>query len=147
MSAITDALRLLDDEVSAFAFLPAINYIYLFWRVNNPSRELTVLSLLAIYFSAVGYNVLVNINFEPYSTERENPSKNGSILTKKTLATIFVSGLLWLYLFVQSLLRLEQFFGGDTIWPELLVAVSLLLISLTTSDLLFDTMLPAYDEE
>ena len=145
MSAITDSLRLLDDEVSAFAFLPAVNYLYVFWKTTNPSLELTIFSIFSVVISALGYNILVNVDFSPYTDNEGGSHGDNNTLKGLDLILPVISGLAWVALLILGLSELFQFFGGDTIWPELLVTVSLLLSSLVTSDLLLNEILPIYN--
>lgn len=148
MSAITDAIRLLNGDSSAFALLPAVNYFYIYWRVPNPDDQITNLTLFAFIISSVGFNILNRVNFKSYLEPATNNSDSDEekILSKWSLLILLGSAALWIIVLGKSVYGLIELFGETTIWPEALVAISGLLVCLIITDLLLTVFLPVYDE-
>ena len=152
MSTIIDAIRLLNRESAAFAFLPAINYLYIYWEY--PSSETTNLALTvgALFISAIGFNVLKHVDFESYlssnttNTSHESPeSDENEVLGLWSLVVLILITSMWILFLVYSLVPLWELFTEATIWAGILFGVSVLFICLVVSDLLLPVVLPAYE--
>ena len=153
MSIAFDAVRLMNEEIPAFSILPAVNYFYIYWESNSPGILTKVLVLTAFFFSAVGFNILSRVDFKKHEQTNELDSLSGEYRSKKkqkldlkSVAIISASSIIWIAIFIKSLLVLWTFFGRETLWPELLFGVSILVMSVVVSDILLSLFLPVYDE-
>lgn len=146
MSAALDAFRILDEEISAFAFLPAVNYMVVFLQRSEPHWKLSLFSLFAVFISVSSYNMLSNINFSSYTGVSGSNSHQESLLTGLDLILPIVTGVLWLIVFGASILSLHELFPSTSILPEISVAISFLFIFLVTTDILFNSILSTYNE-
>ena len=154
MSAITDAVRLLNEESAAFSLLPAINYFYFYLKLSDPGLKSNVVILVAIFLSAIWFNILSTVQFGSYTgagtdnTDNESSeSDDEHLIDSISLVVILSAAILWLLSFTGSLISLKKLFGESAIWPELLAGISILFVCLVTSDLLLTGLLPVYNEE
>lgn len=138
MSITTDLLHLLDDESNAFAFLPALNNGYLYWQMPNPSLGNTCVFGISILIGAIAYNILNKVDFEEYRSD----SHSAMPISSTSLLLIF--GIIWLFVFGYSLILLWGRLLSGNIWPVLLTAVSLVVISLLLTDWILELLLPMY---
>jgi hypothetical protein len=153
MSAVTDAVRLLNGESAAFAFLPVINYFYIYSQLPSPGAIDNAIFIGAVFVSALGFNILSQVDFEAYSgsgsTDVDNEpsdSAENEILGLQSLAILLLATIAWFLFFIDGLMQLCTRFTGSSVWPELLVVLSALVICLVVSDLLLTVLLPIYGE-
>lgn len=151
MSVITDAVHILDDESATFAFLPAVNYFYIYWENPSPGTTSTIIAVGALFISTVVFNILKQVDFESYlSTDEQNikrvqsPSQD-NVLGLQSLIIVIILALVWMGLLINSLFQLWDLSGTETILPEVLISTSLLVIFLVIADLLLSIALPIYD--
>ncbi|MBO4249279.1 hypothetical protein IL252_15800 [Halomicrobium sp. IBSBa] len=148
MSIVADSIQLLDEEVAAFAFLPSINYFFVYWQTKTPGILLISLSLFALLFSAIGYNILSSVNFTSFNKSLDNNSEDSNTLDGVGLVISLVVLIGWVGLFVNSILELLYFLDSSSIWPPLLIATSTIFIFLSLSDIVLDQVFGEhYDEE
>lgn len=140
MSALTDAIRILNDESAVFSFLPAVNYLYFFTNQENPATFIIFLTLSSLFLSSLLYNALTEINLI------EDNSGGERVSDLRSGVSMLVIGVLWVVIFGDSVVKLYTLFGPDSIWPELLSAVSILFIFLLITDLILFLIVPAYSE-
>lgn len=153
MSVAVDTVRLINEEIPAFSLLPAVNYFYIYWECQSPDTWTKGMVLAAFFFSAVGFNILSRVDFKAYIRTRSSReqskkynSKDDYILGIRSIAIIMSSAICWLFVFSNSLLELSTLFGKGPVWPELLFAISTLIISVVISDILLSIFLPVYEE-
>lgn len=144
MSVITDAVRLIDEEVSALSFLPSINFIYIYWRTPDPSPELSYMSIFSVFIGAIGYNILSSVNFREYSKSSTDDGDNLTLSIRGILISV-LAGCAWIWAFISSLVSLYQYLQNGDFWPPLLIAISILFVSLLLSELLLDILFPEYN--
>ena len=152
MSIVSDAIRLFNRESAAFAFLPAINYLYIYWEA--PSSEITDLAITvgALFISAIAFNVLKHVDFEPYlgssttntSHEAPEPDENKVLGLGSLVILILITGI-WTLFLISSLVPLWGLFTEAIIWAGILFGLSILFICLVVSDLLLSVVLPVYE--
>ncbi|WP_263020179.1 hypothetical protein [Natronobiforma cellulositropha] len=152
MSTVNDTIRLLKGEFVVFAFLPTINYCYIYWNHPNPGSTDVALVFGAIFTSAVGFNILTQVNFEAYTSsgevaeDEELPNHSGdAVLGLQTLVVLILATLLWFVFLISSVVELWFVFTGESYFPGLLIVISVLVICLIASDLLLTKLLPNYD--
>ena len=142
MSILTDAIHLLKgEEVTVFLFLPSVNWFYLFLQASPRGCLLTVMSIFGVIVGSAGYNLITNVDFSKYteqggSAEEQSGSKE-QLGTRLLIITLLLA-ICWIFVFFYSLVRLYAHFGNPSVWPEILVGVSVLFCVLFVSDLLLD---------
>jgi hypothetical protein len=148
MNPVNTAVRILDDEFNLSAFLPSVNYFYYYLEQEAPTQELMLTTGGAIFVSAVLFNILseasiLGANGPVTEQSADNDSRTRDVDSRGVL--VFVGVLFgWVPLLLFGILNLYSIFGGETIWPETLVAGSILFLSLLTSDLILNRLLPSH---
>ncbi|ELZ77467.1 MULTISPECIES: hypothetical protein [Haloferax] len=158
MSYLTDALRLLDEEAVALAFLPAINYAYLFWWLRDPSWQAYGITGFAVFISAAVYNSYAHVDFGSFERssygevelveddqgKQVKKQGKGDIVDGWSLVVVGLISVLWLLVFLGSLLDLAKILEAQSVWPTVLVTVSVLVVCLVITELAFSRWLPLY---
>jgi len=145
MSILTDAIQLLKgEEVTVFLFLPSVNWFYLFLQASPRGCLLTAMSVLGVLVGSAAYNLLTNVNFGKYTERGKSPGGRSGGKEKigaRLLVITLLLALCWIFVFSYSIIKLYAHFGGASVWPEILVGVSILFCFLFVSDLLLDLAL------
>lgn len=137
MSILTDLFDLFESESNAFAFLPAINFGYLYWKNTNPQTiDLSIL-ILVIAVCSISFNILSGYNFGEFL------ETDGDVMGTRIALLFATIGLSWTIALGVSVFYLYDFLSTETIWPILLTAVTLVFIIITVSDLVL-RLLPQY---
>jgi len=134
---ISDAFDLFNGESNAFAFLPAINLGYIFWKTTTPSVFDTTVVLASLIVSAVAFNILTYGDFDRYNSGSENIPLSDSI-------ALVLTSCLWILALGYSLRELYDLFSSSEIWPVLLTAISLLFVVLILTHAVLSRSLSFY---
>jgi hypothetical protein len=140
MSIFTDVLRLLDGEANAFAFLPAVNQGYIYWKATNPSLAHTAISLSYLLISVALFNILTHGEFHRYGPNKERME------TKYAISLLVIMGI-WVGALALSVIKLYDHFSSGELWPVLLSAISLLFVCLLITHVVLNQALPMYDPD
>lgn len=140
MSALTDAIRVLNDESAVFSFLPAINFLYYFTGLETPTDFEIFLTLSSLFLSALLFNAVTEISILEDGQDEDTET---DLLS--SLAMLVIGGL-WTIVFLDSIAKLYTLFNTETIWPHLLSAVSIIFIFLLITDIMLYFLVPAYAE-
>lgn len=141
MTAVGDGIRLINQESAAFAFLPAINYLYIYSHTADPGMKINGIVIISLLISAVGFNILSQVSFERYLNQE---SGQKSVIGLWNLTFLLTITVVWCGVLINSLIHLWPMTGRGTIWPELLIASTLLVIFLAITDILLEGFLSIY---
>jgi len=157
MSFVSDAIRILNDEAPVFAFLPSINFSYLFIQDTDPTPLLMVLVAASILFSAALFNFLTNRPASDNQAEKSTDSgntqsgntTNNQQQSNSNLREGLVFGailLVWVPLLLKSAYDLFIILENEPIIPEILLIISVLFICLVVTDSVLYSILGSYGE-
>lgn len=157
MSFVSDGIKILNDEAPVFAFLPSINFSYLFIQDAEPTYVLMGLVSVSILFSAALFNFLTNgVTSSDNTVENEDAEEASNEDTAKNRrqsdsspreGLVFGAILLfWVPLLLKSVYDLFSILENDPIIPEVLLIISVLFICLVVTDSVLYTILGSYGE-
>lgn len=141
----SDPVTLLDQNTSAFAFLPVVNWFYLFWQNSSLSSVMWGVGITALIVSTVGYNLVTRVDYSK-AVRSEDDEQAVDILSIRTTAVSIVTLLAWMLIFIWSLIALWGHSENATIWPELLILISVLFLTLILSDIILNEILSEYED-
>jgi predicted membrane channel-forming protein YqfA (hemolysin III family) len=150
MSAITDALKLLESESSIFAFLPAVNYGY--YIIQQPEYQFDIFleATFALLVSSFLYNFLNEASLkqpeESEDTDEGAVDRGDAGLSMRNTIIFTVLGLTWAVVFTKSLVELYSILSQDSVWPEILISASAVFVFLLLSDIILYLIVPRYGE-
>jgi len=125
MSYLRDALQIINDDTPVFAFLPVANITYLL--ILEYQLKIFLGGLLVTFLSSFLY-LLID----------QDPAYDNY---KNWVRVIFVT---WLVLYAESVRQLFMEFEHDFIFPEILVFISAIFISLIICDKILKEILNNY---
>lgn len=140
MSAFSDGLRLLEGEANAFALLPAVNQGYIFWKTTNPSLTQNVIVLGSLLVSVTAFNIITHGDFHQYGLDSE------TMEIKYALLLIGIT-VIWTVALAISVIQLYEYLSPNKPWPVLLLALSLLFVSMLITHVILSRALPMYDSD